>query len=58
MPPGLVFKLALALAEQGDGEAAEALFRNRFFPREEGGTSVRTVFAQVRLRRAETASRH
>ena len=57
MPPGLVFKLALALAEQGDGEAAEALFRNRFFPREEGGTSVRTVFAQVRLRRAETASR-
>jgi len=57
MPPGLVFKLALALAEQGDGEAAEALFRNRFFPREEGGTSVRAVFAQVRLRRAEAASR-
>src|SRR5437867_1403368 len=46
MPPGLVFKLALALAEQGRGEAAEALFRDRFFPREEGGTSVRAVFAQ------------
>ena len=56
MPPGLVFKLALALAEQGDSNAAEALFRNRFFPREEGGTSVRAVFAQVRLRRAETAA--
>lgn len=56
MPPGLVFKLALALAEQGDSDAAEALFRNRFFPREEGGTSVRAVFAQVRLRRAEAAS--
>ena len=55
MPPGLVFKLALALAEQGRGEAAEALFRDRFFPREEGGTSVRAVFTQVRLRRAETA---
>ena len=57
MPPGLVFKLALALAEQGDANAAEALFRNRFFPREEGGTSARAVFAQVRVRRAETASR-
>jgi tetratricopeptide (TPR) repeat protein len=56
MPPGLVFKLALALAEQGSGAAAEALFRDRFFPREEGGTSVRAVFAQVRLRLAETAS--
>ena len=56
MPPGLVFKLALALAESGSGDAAESLFRSRFFPREEGGTSVRTVFAEVRLRRAETAS--
>jgi tetratricopeptide (TPR) repeat protein len=56
MPPGLVFKLALALAESGNGDAAESLFRSRFFPREEGGTSVRTVFAEVRLRRAETAS--
>src|SRR5207248_6423974 len=56
MPPGLVFKLALALAERGDADAAEALFRDRFFPREEGGTSVRAVFAQVRLRRAEIAT--
>lgn len=56
MPPGLVFKLALALVEAGDGAAAESLFQGRFFPREEGGTSVRTVFAEVRVRRAETAS--
>ena len=57
MPPGLVFKLALALPEQGDADGAEALFRNRFFPLEEGGTSARALFAQVRVRRAETASR-
>jgi tetratricopeptide (TPR) repeat protein len=57
MPPSLVFKLALALAEQGDSAAAEALFRNRFFPREEGGTSVRAVFVQVRLSRADAAAR-
>jgi tetratricopeptide (TPR) repeat protein len=56
MPPALVFKLALALAEQGDAGAAAALFRDRFFPREEGGTNVRTVLAQVRLRSALTAS--
>jgi tetratricopeptide (TPR) repeat protein len=56
MPPSLVFKLALALAEQEDANAASALFGNRFFPREEGGTSVRTVFAAVRLRAALTAS--
>ena len=35
---------------------AEAVFHGRFFPREEGGTNVRTVFAQVRLRSALTAS--
>ena len=57
MPPGLVFKLALALAEQGEANAAEALFRNRFFPLEEGGTSARAVFSQVRVQRAEAASR-
>src|SRR5262249_54224551 len=48
MPPALVFKLALAVAEHGDAGAAETLFHGRFFPREEGGTNVRTVFAQVR----------
>ncbi len=49
MPSALVFKLALALAEAGEQAAAERLFHDRFFPREEGGTNVRTVYAQVRL---------
>jgi tetratricopeptide (TPR) repeat protein len=49
VPASLVFKRALALAEAGDAAGAGDLFRDRFFPREEGGTSVRTVFAQVRL---------
>jgi hypothetical protein len=49
IPSSMVFKRALALAEAGDAPAAEALFHNRFFPQEEGGTSVRTVYTQVRL---------
>ena len=52
MPPVLVEKLALALAEAGRGEEAEALFASRFFPREENGTNVRQVYLEVRLRRA------
>jgi tetratricopeptide (TPR) repeat protein len=53
MPPVLLFGKALALAEEGQAEEAEALFRGRFFPREEGGTNVRQVFLEVRLRGAE-----
>jgi tetratricopeptide (TPR) repeat protein len=49
MPSILVFKLALALAEAGDATGAEKLFHDRFFPREEGGTNVRAVYAQTRL---------
>lgn len=52
MPPVLVEKLALALAEAGRAEPAEALFAGRFFPREENGTNVRQVYLEVRLRRA------
>jgi tetratricopeptide (TPR) repeat protein len=52
MPPALVQKLALALTEVGRGPDAEALFHDRFFPREEGGTNVRQVFLEVRLRNA------
>jgi tetratricopeptide (TPR) repeat protein len=55
-PASLVFKAALALAEAGDPVAAERLFHDRFFPREEGGTNVRTVYAQVRLTSARVAS--
>ena len=56
MPASLVFKLALAQAEAGDATGAERLFHDRFFPREEGGTSVRTVYTQVRLTSAQRAA--
>ena len=60
MPAPIVYRLALALAESGDAAAAAGLFEDRFFPNEEGGTSVRAVYAQVRLvsaRRAASAGR-
>jgi hypothetical protein len=53
----LVFKLAIALAEAGDAAGAERLFHGRFFPREEGGTNVRTVYAQVLLTSARVHAR-
>jgi len=56
MPASLVFKLAVALAEAGEASAAERLFHDRFFPSEEGGTSVRAVYAQVRLSSARMAA--
>jgi len=56
MPASLVFKLAVALAEAGEAAAAERLFHDRFFPSEEGGTSVRAVYAQVRLSSAKMAA--
>ena len=34
--------------KQASADAAGTLFHDRFFPREEGGTSVRSVYAQVR----------
>jgi len=52
MPTELVIELALNLAEAGDFDSAIALFRNRFFPREEGGTNVRQVWVEVQLLRA------
>ena len=50
-PPDLIFELILNLAEAGDFERATALFHNRFFPREEGGTNVRQVWIEVQLQR-------
>ncbi len=57
LPPLLVQKLALALAEAGRAEEAEALFANRFFPREENGTNVRQVYLEVRLLHAQALGR-
>jgi tetratricopeptide (TPR) repeat protein len=56
MPSLLVFKLALGLADAGDATSAEQLFHGRFFPREEGGTNVRAVYAQTRLVSARLAA--
>ena len=56
MPSSMVFRLALALAESGDENGAERLFHGRFFPREEGGTNVRAVYAQVRITSARLAA--
>ncbi len=52
MPTQLVFELAMNLAESGDFDRAAALFRNRFFAREEGGTNVRQVWVELQLQRA------
>ncbi len=52
MPADLVYELALSHAEAGEFDAAEALFRNRFFPRREGGTNVRGVWIEVKARHA------
>jgi len=56
MPATIVYRLALALAESGDAASAERLFHDRFFPNEEGGTSVRAVYTQVRLDSARAAA--
>ena len=52
MPAELVYSLALNRAEAGDFDGATALFHNRFFPREEGGTNVRQVWVEVKLLQA------
>ena len=50
-PSSLIFELILNLAEAGDFQRAESLFRNRFFPNEEGGTNVRQVWVEVQLQK-------
>jgi len=52
MPAELVYSLALNRAEAEDFDGAAALFRNRFFPREEGGTNVRQVWVEVKTMQA------
>ena len=52
LPASLVYKLAVALAEAGRFDQAEAQFQGRFFPREEGGINVRQIWLEVRARRA------
>ena len=52
MPAELVYSLALNRSEAGDFDGAAALFRNRFFAREEGGTNVRQVWVEVKTMQA------
>lgn len=51
-PATLVYKLAIALAEAGRFDEADALFPGRFFPRNEGGINVRQIYLEVKVRRA------
>ncbi len=51
MPAKLVYHLARVLADAQRFDQAEALFRMRFFPSEEGGTDVREVYLEVLLAR-------
>jgi tetratricopeptide (TPR) repeat protein len=56
-PSSLMFELILNLAEAGDFQRSESLFRNRFFPREEGGTNVRQVWVEVELQKMLASAR-
>ena len=58
MPTSLVYELILNLAEAGEFEKANALFHNRFFQREEGGTNVRQVWLEVQVQRALSLGQH
>ena len=54
MPLPLVYDLALNKAEAGDFDGATALFHNRFFGREEGGTNVRQIWIEVKLEQIQS----
>jgi tetratricopeptide (TPR) repeat protein len=56
MPTSMVYELAISHAEAGQFEKAKALFHNRFFSREEGGTNVRQVWVRVRTLEAAQAA--
>ena len=54
MPAELVYALALERAEAREFDGAIALFHDRFFPREEGGTNVRQIWVEVKILQALT----
>jgi tetratricopeptide (TPR) repeat protein len=53
MPADLVYQLALTRAEAMQFEPALALFKNRFFPSEEGGITSGQVLFEIKLMRAD-----
>jgi len=56
MPANLVYQLALTRAEAAQFEKALALFKNRFFASEEGGTTSGQVLFEVKLMQAEASA--
>jgi tetratricopeptide (TPR) repeat protein len=54
MPAPLVYNQALSYAESGRFDQARALFRGRFFPRQEGGANVRQVWIRVLALQAQS----
>ena len=56
MPARLVYHVARLLASAARFDEADALFLDRFFPSEEGGTDVRAVYLEVKLARAADAA--
>jgi Flp pilus assembly protein TadD len=58
MPADLVYQLALTRAEAGQFDAALGLFKDRFFPSEEGGISSDQVLFEVELMQAEFDAHH
>jgi tetratricopeptide (TPR) repeat protein len=52
MPADLVYQLALTRAEAMQFEQALALFKNRFFPSEEGGITSGQVLFEIKLMQA------
>jgi Tfp pilus assembly protein PilF len=57
MPIPLVYELALNRTEAGDFSGATALFRDRFFGREEGGLNVRQVWIEVKLAQVQALAK-
>jgi tetratricopeptide (TPR) repeat protein len=53
MPADLVYQLALTRAEAMQFEPALALFKNRFFPSEEGGITSGQVLFEIKLMQAD-----
>lgn len=53
----IVYELILNLVEAEEFEKAEAMFHNRFFPREEGGINVREVWLELEVQRATSFAR-
>jgi tetratricopeptide (TPR) repeat protein len=56
MPANLVYQLALTRAEAGQFAPALALFKDRFFPSEEGGVSADQVRFEIELMQAKSWS--